>query len=110
MTLSQMATGAGDIYPGMDGMVLVGRIAHLLNSGLAPEETLGTVAETLRAGLGVRSVSLWLREPNATTLRAITAPPLSGVPRTSRSFAVLPDPAPETLQSAFYVDEKCGLG
>jgi two-component system NtrC family sensor kinase len=80
------------------GLHLVGVIAKLLNTGLAAEETLGTVAETIRSGLGARSVLLWLREPNATTLRAITAPPLSGMPRTSRSFAVLPEVAPETLR------------
>lgn len=76
-----------------DGLALVGRISRLLNTGLAAEETLAAVAETLRRGLGVAGVRLWLREPNSTTLRAIGAPPPSAGPRTSRSFAVLPEPA-----------------
>jgi len=79
-------------------LALIGRIARLLNTGLAPEETLGSVAETLRQGLGVETVQVWLREPNATTLRAITAPASPGGPRTSRSFAVLPETAPGTLR------------
>ncbi|HEU5154063.1 MAG TPA: hypothetical protein VFU03_05000, partial [Gemmatimonadales bacterium] len=94
MTLSRTERdGAGSSAPG-GPLQLVGTIAKLLNTGLAAEETLGTVAEKLRIGLGAQSVLLWLREPNATTLHAITAPVLSGTPRTSRSFAVLPDVAP----------------
>lgn len=81
-----------------EGLALVGRIARLLNTGLGPEDTLATVAEALRLGLCVDSVQLWLREPNATTLRAIAAPTPSGGPRTSRSFAVLPDVSPGTLR------------
>ena len=81
-----------------EGLALVGRIARLLNTGLAAEETLGTVAEVLRAGLGAQAVQLWLRKPNATTLRAIAAPVPAAGRRTSRSFAVLPDVAPETLR------------
>jgi len=81
-----------------DAFALVGRIARLLNTGLGPEETLSSVADVLRQGLQVESVQLWLREPNATTLRAIGAPPQTGGPRTSRSFAVLPDIEPGTLR------------
>jgi len=81
-----------------DSLSLIGRVARLLNTGLAPEETLATVAAELRSGLGAAAVQLWLREPNATTLRAIAAPPPSGGARTSRSFAVLPDAAPDTLR------------
>ena len=81
-----------------DGLALIGRIARLLNTGLGPEETLATVAEALREGVGSHSVQLWLREPNATTLRAIAAPAPSGSPRTSRSFAVLPEAGPDTLR------------
>ncbi|HEY7682515.1 MAG TPA: ATP-binding protein [Gemmatimonadales bacterium] len=80
------------------GLELIGRIARLLNTGLGPEETLAGVAQALREGLGAESVQIWLREPNATTLRAIAAPPPPGQPRTSRSFAVLPEAAPNTLR------------
>ena len=81
-----------------EGLALVGRVARLLNTGLAAEETLATVAEVLRRGLGAATVQLWLREPNATTLRAIAAPVPAAGRRTSRSFAVLPDVPPETLR------------
>ncbi len=77
---------------------LVGTVAALLNTGLGAEETLASVADALRKGLGVRSAQLWLREPNATTLRAIGTPPTTNGPRTSRSFAVLPDAEPEALR------------
>ena len=50
-----------------DSLALLGRIARLLNTGLGPEDTLATVADALRLGLGADSVQLWLREPNATT-------------------------------------------
>jgi two-component system NtrC family sensor kinase len=81
-----------------ESLGLVGRVARLLNTGLGPEDTLAAVAEALRHGLGAVSVQLWLREPNATTLRAIGAPPPSGGPRTSRSFAVLPEVPTDTLR------------
>ncbi len=77
---------------------LVGRVAALLNTGAGAEETLSAVADALRAGLGVEGVQMWLREPNATTLRAIGAPTAPGTPRTSRSFAVLPDAGPEAMR------------
>ena len=80
------------------GLALVGQVARLLNTGLTPEETLATVAGVLRERLGSSLVQLWLREPNATTLRAITVPPPQGKHRTSRSFAVIPDAGPETLR------------
>jgi two-component system NtrC family sensor kinase len=81
-----------------DGLALLGQIARLLNTGLGPENTLATVADALRVGLGAASVQLWLREPNATTLRAIGAPRPPGSPRTSRSFAVLPEISADTLR------------
>ncbi|MEP6574461.1 MAG: ATP-binding protein [Gemmatimonadota bacterium] len=74
-----------------NGIQLVAGIARLLNSGLRAEETLASVTERLRAGLGVRSVAIWLREPNSTTLRAISSPALARE-RTSASFALLPEP------------------
>jgi two-component system NtrC family sensor kinase len=79
-------------------LALIGTIARMLNTGLAAEATLASVADALRRGLGASQVQLWLREPNATTLRAIGAPMPAAGPRTSRSFAVLPEAAPETLR------------
>ena len=61
-------------------------------------ETLASVADALRKGLGAELVQLWLREPNATTLRAIASPRSPGAPRTSRSFAVLPEAGPEVYR------------
>jgi two-component system NtrC family sensor kinase len=81
-----------------EGLELVGRVARLLNTGLAAEETLASVAEALRRGLGAATVQIWLREPNATTLRAIGAPVAPGAPRTSRSFALLPEADPGTIR------------
>ncbi len=77
---------------------LVGSVAKLLNTGLGADETLSLVAEALRRGLGSEQVQLWLREPNATTLRAIASPRPPGAPRTSRSFAVLPEASPGTYR------------
>jgi hypothetical protein len=100
--------GAGSSSSG-GPLQLVGAIAKLLNTGLAAEETLATVAEKLRIGLGAQSVLLWLREPNATTLRAITAPLLSGTPRTSRSFAVLPDGSGTLRLPILHEGERLGM-
>jgi two-component system NtrC family sensor kinase len=79
-------------------LALVGTVAALLNTGLGAEETLASVADALRSGLTVQGVQLWLREPNATTLRAIGTQAPGNGPRTSRSFAVLPDAAPDALR------------
>jgi two-component system NtrC family sensor kinase len=81
-----------------DELALIGLVARLLNTGLGAEETLASVADALRRELGAQMVQLWLREPNATTLRAIGSPPPAAGPRTSRSFAVLPDAPPDTYR------------
>lgn len=91
-------TPAGEGAPADTGLALIGSVAQLLNTGLGAEETLGLVAEAMRKGLGVGNVQLWLREPNATTVRAITAPRPPGAPRTSRSFAVLPEAGENTYR------------
>jgi two-component system, NtrC family, sensor kinase len=69
---------------------LIGTVARLLNQGLAPEETLAKVAEALCQGLPARSAAIWLREPNATTVKAIEHP-RTPAPRTSRSLAAMPE-------------------
>lgn len=91
-------TVRGEVDQSDTGLALIGSVAQLLNTGLGAEETLGLVAEALRKGLEVKHVQLWLREPNATTVRAITAPRPAGAPRTSRSFAVLPEAGPNTYR------------
>ncbi|MGH7703288.1 MAG: ATP-binding protein [Gemmatimonadales bacterium] len=85
------------ILPADPGLRLVSTVARLLNSGLAPEETLAGVAETIRTGLTAATVSIWLREPNATTLRVISAP-ASPEPSSVVSFEALPGAAPGALR------------
>ncbi len=55
-------------------LALVARVAKALTSGTSPDETLQTVADTLRAGLATTRVSIWRREPNATTFYAVSSP------------------------------------
>ena len=73
------------------GLALVGTIAQLLNSGRAAEEVLAGVAEALRTGLPADRVAIWVRESNASTVRAVTAPGGLAPPRYS-SFAAMPGP------------------
>ena len=73
------------------GLALVGTIAQLLNSGRAAEEVLAAVAEALRTGLPADRVAIWVRESNASTVRAVTAPGGLAPPRYS-SFAAMPGP------------------
>jgi len=70
----------------IDGLALIGQVADLLNTGFGAEETVTRVAEALRKGLGAEAVVVWLREPNAATLRSIGAPA-----RHSRAVAILPE-------------------
>jgi two-component system NtrC family sensor kinase len=68
------------------GPTLVGAVAKLLSAGHAPEDTLTGVADLVYRGLPARTVTLWIREPNATHFRAITSPPS---PTDARSSAQL---------------------
>ncbi|HEX7023897.1 MAG TPA: ATP-binding protein [Gemmatimonadales bacterium] len=56
------------------GLHLVGQIARILNSGLAPDETLRVVAATLQGGLPARHVVIWRRESNASTFGGVAIP------------------------------------
>ncbi|MFI5234975.1 MAG: nitrogen regulation protein NR(II) [Gemmatimonadales bacterium] len=71
------------------GPTLVGAVAKLLSAGHSPEETLTGVADLVYRGLPARTVTLWIREPNATRFRAITSPPASPAPRTSAQLQAL---------------------
>jgi len=77
---------ASDATP---GLALVGSVAQLLNSGRAAEEVLAGVAEALRSGLPTNRVAIWVRESNASTVRAVTAPDGLALPRYG-SFASMP--------------------
>ena len=56
------------------GLALIGQIARILNSGLAPDETLRVVAATLQGGLPARQVVGWRRESNASTFAGVAMP------------------------------------
>ncbi len=75
-------------------LALVGSVAKLLNEGLGTEATLAAVAETLRRGVPLEAVTVWLREPGSTAFRAVQAPPAPDPPAPVRSLATLP-PRPD---------------
>lgn len=60
-------------HPG-SGLALVGQIARILNSGLAPDETLRVVAATLQGGLPARRVVVWRRDSNASRFAGVAMP------------------------------------
>ncbi len=60
--------------PPASGLALIGQLARILNSGLAPDETLRVVAATLQGGLPARHVVVWRRESNASTFAGVAMP------------------------------------
>jgi len=63
-----------DAPSGGSALSLVGQIARILNSGLAPDETLRVAAATIQHGLGARRVTVWRREANASTFAGVSVP------------------------------------
>ena len=63
-----------DAPSGGSALSLVGRIARILNSGLAPDETLRVAAATIQHGLGATRVTVWRREANASTFAGVSVP------------------------------------
>ena len=53
---------------------LLGQIARILNSGLAPDETLRVVAATIQGALPATRVIIWRREANASTFAGVSVP------------------------------------
>jgi two-component system NtrC family sensor kinase len=53
---------------------LLGQIARILNSGLAPDETLRVVAATIHGALPAARVVIWRREANASTFGGVSVP------------------------------------
>jgi len=51
---------------------LVGQIARILNSGLAPDETLRLAAAAIQRGMGSGLVMIWRREANASTFAGVS--------------------------------------
>lgn len=52
---------------------LVGQIARILNSGLAPDETLRVVAATIQGSLPAERVTVWRREANVSSFSGVSA-------------------------------------
>jgi two-component system NtrC family sensor kinase len=63
-----------DVPSGGSALSLVGQIARILNSGLAPDETLRVAAATIQRGLGAGRVTVWRREANASTFTGVSVP------------------------------------
>jgi len=61
-------------FSGHSALALVGQVARVLNSGLAPDETLRVVVATLRGGLGARRVVIWRRDANNSTFAGVSLP------------------------------------
>lgn len=59
---------------GGPALALVGQIARVLNSGLAPDETLRVVVATMQGALGAKRVVIWRREAHASTFAGVTVP------------------------------------
>jgi two-component system NtrC family sensor kinase len=73
---------------------IIGAVAHQLNAGLPPEQTIAAVAQTLQEQLPARSVSLWVHEPNATTFARIGASGRPSNPEIVGSLGQLPPLTP----------------
>ena len=71
---------------------VVAGIARLLHAGddTGTDETLGRVAEAIRAGLSARSATIWLREPNATAFYAVSSPPAAEALLLASTLAQIP--------------------
>ncbi|MBL8985713.1 MAG: PAS domain-containing protein [Gemmatimonadetes bacterium] len=54
---------------------LLGQVARILNSGLPPDDTLGTVAGAIQQGLQLASVCVWRRDASANRCSGIAVPP-----------------------------------
>ena len=80
-----------DVPSGGSALSLVGQIARILNSGLAPDETLRLAAATIQRGLGSGPVTLWRREANASTFAGLSA---SSGEHAAVSLDELPPPNP----------------
>jgi two-component system NtrC family sensor kinase len=61
-----------DVPSGGSALSLVGQIARILNSGLAPDETLRLAAATIQRGMGSGPVIVWRREANASTFAGVS--------------------------------------
>ena len=73
------------------GLSLVGAVVRLLNAGLGVEAALAGVAETLRLGLPLERVTLWVRGPGTASFRVVSSPPALPETLAGRLPAELPE-------------------
>jgi two-component system NtrC family sensor kinase len=62
-----------EVPSGGSALSVVGQIARILNSGLAPDETLRLACATIQRGLGSGPVIVWRREANASTFAGVSS-------------------------------------
>ncbi|MBM4186398.1 MAG: PAS domain S-box protein [Gemmatimonadetes bacterium] len=74
---------------------LIGQIARILHSGLPPDDTLASVAAVVHRGLGLESVCIWRREPNANRCAGIASPVRTA---TADNLEHLPALGPNTVR------------
>ena len=63
-----------DVSAGYTALALVGQLARLLNSGLAPDEALRVVVATLQRGLGAKRVMVWRRRADESGFAGVSLP------------------------------------
>src|SRR5688500_13400958 len=56
------------------GLALIGQLARILNSGLAPDETLRVVAAMLQGALPARHVVVWRRDSHSSMFAGVAMP------------------------------------
>ena len=76
--------------PRNGALALVGRVARLLNSGMATEAALAAVTEALREGLEADSVRLWVRQAGTAAMGAVSAPAAAATPERAGSMDRVP--------------------
>jgi two-component system, NtrC family, sensor kinase len=61
-----------DVSSGYSALALVGQVARVLNSGLAPDETLRAVVATTQRGLGAKRVMVWRRRAQGASFAGVS--------------------------------------
>lgn len=62
---------------GGTALELLGRVARILNSGLPPDDTLGSVAGAVQQGLRLEAVCIWRRDTGMSRCTGIASPPMA---------------------------------
>lgn len=80
---------------GGTALELLGRVARILNSGLPPDDTLGSVAGAVQQGLGLEAVCIWRRDNGMSRCTGIASPPRALV---APSLEELPGAGPHSVR------------